>query len=185
VPRREARHDDRVAGSGQIVRKIHEFQAILRDRSRPAEERRRALRFLVHLVEDLHQPLHIGEDYDRGGNTLQVRFFRSGTSLHHLWDSPILEHMSRDEDRWLAELVAMDDPVDRAVAMAGTVEEWATESLVAARQAYQDPATRRRIEPGAVLGQAYYDANLPMAKRQLFRAGLRLAWVLNDALRPE
>jgi hypothetical protein len=61
----------------------------------------------------------------------------------------------------------------------------ATQSLGAARQAYQDPATGQRIEPGALLGEAYYEANLPVAKRQLYRAGVRLAWVLNEALRPE
>jgi hypothetical protein len=61
----------------------------------------------------------------------------------------------------------------------------ATESLLAARQAYQDPATGLRIEPGARLGEAYYDANPPLAKRQMLRAGARLAWVLTDTLRPE
>jgi hypothetical protein len=69
--------------------------------------------------------------------------------------------------------------------MDGTVEEWATESLQAARQAYRDPARGRRIEPGARLGEPYYEANLPAARRQLYRAGARLAWVLNDTLRPE
>ena len=189
IPLDEPGYDARFARprsrEGLIVPKIREFQAVLRDRSLPVEERRRALRFLVHLVEDLHQPLHVGENGDRGGNELQVRFFRRGTSLHHLWDSLLLEHMGRDEGRWVAELLAIDDPVERAVAMEGTIEDWATESLRAARQAYRDPVTGRKIEPGTVLGEAYYEANLPVAKRQLYRAGARLAWVLNDTMRPE
>jgi hypothetical protein len=58
-----------------IVPKIREFKAILKDRSRPVEERRFALRSLVHWIEDLHMPLHVGENRDRGGNDLQVRWF--------------------------------------------------------------------------------------------------------------
>jgi len=59
----------------------------------------------------------------------------------------------------------MDDPLDHATTMDGTLEDWATDSLRAARQAYQDPATGRRIEPGTVLGEAYFDANLPVVRR--------------------
>ena len=72
---------------GFIVPKIRELRAILKDRSRPVEERRQALRFLVHLVEDLHMPLHVGENHDKGGNNLQVRWFDRGSNLHRVWDS--------------------------------------------------------------------------------------------------
>jgi hypothetical protein len=81
---------------------------------------------------------------------------------------------------WLADLNAMDTPEARAKAMAGSVEDWATESLLAAREAYQDPATGMRIRPGARLGDAYQDANLPTVRRRLYQAGVRLATVLND-----
>ena len=94
VPLDEPRYDDRFAGDapakGYIVPKIREFKAILKDRSRPVEERRFALRFLVHLVEDLHMPLHVGENHDKGGNTLQVRWFDRGSNLHRVWDSGII-----------------------------------------------------------------------------------------------
>src|SRR5262245_28954187 len=64
VPLDEPRYDDRFVGDepakGFIVPKIRELRAVLKDRSRPVEERRQALRFLVHLVEDLHMPLHVG-----------------------------------------------------------------------------------------------------------------------------
>jgi hypothetical protein len=61
----------------------------------------------------------------------------------------------------------------------------ATESLLAARAAYQDPATSQRIKPGAKLGDAYQQTNLPVVKQRLYQAGVWLAWVLNDALQPE
>jgi hypothetical protein len=113
VPLDEPGYDARFARRGQLVPRIREFRRILADRSRPVEERRLGLRFLVHLVEDLHQPLHVGDNHDRGGNRLQVRFFRRATNLHHVWDSLLIEHWSHDEDRWLAELVAIDRPLDR------------------------------------------------------------------------
>jgi nuclease S1 len=65
--------------------------------------------------------------------------------------------------------------------MKGTVEDWATESLLAARAAYQDPVTGMRIKPGAKLGQQYHDANLPVARHRLYQAGVRLAIMLNEA----
>jgi hypothetical protein len=189
VPLEAPRYDDRFAGDepakGFIVPKIREFKAILKDRSRPQEERRFALRFLVHLVEDLHMPLHVGENHDKGGNNLQVRWFDRGSNLHRVWDSGIIDRAGRGEDGWLADLVEMDTPLDRSDAEAGTVEDWARESLLAARAAYQDPATGRRIMPGAKLGDAYQQTNLPVVKQRLYQAGVRLAMVLNEVLRPE
>ena len=87
---------------------------------------------------------------------------------------------SRDEDRWLAQLVAMDTDEARSKAMGGTVEDWATESLLLARQAYQDPATGQKIKKGQKLTDAYQAASLPVARQRLYRAGIRLAMVLND-----
>ena len=65
--------------------------------------------------------------------------------------------------------------------MKGTVEDWATESLLAARQAYQVPETGMRLKSGQKLGDAYLEANLPVVRRQLYQGGVRLAIVLNDA----
>ena len=79
----------------------------------------------------------------------------------------------------------MDKPDARAATMAGTVEDWATESLLAAREAYQDPATGQRIRVGAKLGDAYYERSLPVAKRRLYQDGVRLAMVLNEVFRVE
>jgi len=66
------------------VDKIHEFQATLKDPARSVEDRRFALRFLIHLVEDLHMPLHVGDNHDKGGNRTQVRFYDRGTNMHRL-----------------------------------------------------------------------------------------------------
>ena len=180
-PKYDARFSGRAHKQGCIVDKIREFRATLKDPTRSVEERRKALRFLVHLVGDLHQPLHVGDNSDRGGNDTQIRFFDRGSNMHRLWDSDLIEWNTRSEDVWLAELAELDTPEARAMAMRGTVEEWATESLTAARGAYLVPTTGQRIKPGEKLAKAYFDANLPVVRRRLCQAGLRLAWVLNQA----
>jgi hypothetical protein len=128
VPLDEPRYDDRFAGDepgkGFIVPKIREFKAILKDRSRPVAERRFALRFLVHLVEDLHMPLHVGESHDKGGNDLQVQWFDPGSKLHRVWDSGIIDKAGRGEEGWLADLVAMDTDAARSQALADSSDSW-------------------------------------------------------------
>lgn len=184
VPLSEDRYDNRFAGDvpekGYIIPKIREFRTILKDPRRPIAERRLALRFLIHLIEDLHQPLHVGENHDRGGNALQIQFFGEGTNLHRLWDRNMLTHAEKNEGRWLRTLLAMDTPKARQKALTGLVEDWATESLLAARKAYVNPRTGKMIRKGARLGQAYQDANLPVARQRLYLSGIRLAAVLNE-----
>jgi hypothetical protein len=68
----------------------------------------------------------------------------------------------------------------RQKALGGSVEDWATESLLAAREAYRDPAAGRRIKPETKLADDYQTRSLPVAKRRLYRAGVRLASVLNE-----
>ena len=101
--------------------------------------------------------------------------------MHRHWDGGIIERVISKEDFWLTELTAMDTPEGRQEAMKGTVEDWATESLLAARQAYQVPETGKRLKPGQKLGGAYVDANLHVVRQRLYRAGVRLARVLNEA----
>jgi hypothetical protein len=78
--------------------------------------------------------------------------------------------------------LALDTPENREAAKKGTVEDWATESLLPARQAYQVPETDKRLKPGQKLGDAYLNANLPVVRERLYQAGVRLAMVLNEAL---
>jgi hypothetical protein len=65
-------------------------------------------------------PLHVGENHDKGGNTLQVRWFDRGSNLHRVWDSGIVDRAGRGEEGWLADLVALDTDAARSQAQAGT-----------------------------------------------------------------
>jgi nuclease S1 len=185
VPLDEPRYHSVFAGDvaerGYVVDKIHDFRVVVNDAGQSVEDRRIALRFLVHFVEDLHMPMHVGDNNDKGGNRTQVRFFDRGTNMHSLWDSGMIEYICNTEDYWLKDLAVLDSAEARAAAMKGTIEDWATESLPAARQAYQVPETGKRLKSGQKLADAYLDANLPVARRRLYQASVRLAMVLNQA----
>ena len=183
VPLDEPRYDSKYSGEkiGCVVDKINEFRKVIGDKSKSIEDRRFALRFLVHCLEDMHMPMHVGDNHDKGGNQTQVRFFDRGTNMHALWDSSMIERVGTTEDFWLNDLAALDTPEARDAATKGTVEDWATESILAARQAYQVPETGVRMKSGQKLGDAYLQANLPVVRRRLYQAGVRLAMVLNEA----
>ena len=120
--------------------------AVVGDKSKPVEERRFALRFLLHCVQDMHQPCHVGENHDKGGNLTRIRWFDRGSNIHSVWDSGIIERAGKSEDFWLADLAELDTAENRKAWMAGAVEEWDTESLLAARAAYVVPGTEARIK---------------------------------------
>ena len=185
VPLDEPKYDAKFAGNvpekGCIVDKINEFKKTIKDTSKPVEERRRALRFLIHFIGDLHMPLHVGDNHDKGGNTTQVRFFEEGTNLHRLWDSGMILHEGDSEDFWVADLTELDTPNKRTEAMRGAVEDWATESLHLAKAAYQVPETGKRLKSGQKLGDANLNIHLPVVRKRLNQASIRLAMVLNQA----
>lgn len=185
VPITEPRYDRKFCGQGGcVVSKVADFRAVLGNPAASRDERRKALRFVVHLVQDLHQPVHVGDRKDRGGNDLQVQFFGKGSNLHRVWDSGLIEHAYPDEGRAFAKLSGEFTPDFRRDVPAGPVESWADESLALARDAYDDPATGRPLRPGAKLGDAYQSRHLIVAERRLLEASVRLAGVLNATLDP-
>jgi hypothetical protein len=184
VPITEARYEARFCPSaGCVVSKIEELRGTLRNAAASRVEKQQALRFLVHFVEDLHQPLHVGDRGDRGGNDLQVRFFGKGTNLHRVWDDGVIEHHSTDEVKWIGEIDALATREQTKWAVGG-VEEWANESLAAARQAYCIPGTHSMLKPGTALGEEYFDIALPVARRRLAQAASRLTSMLNEIFAP-
>lgn len=180
VPITEPRFDRKfIPRGGSVVDKIDEFRAVLEDPKAPSERKLLAFRFLVHLVEDLHQPLHVGHRDDQGGNALQVQFFGRARNLHSVWDSGLLEHVRRSEKERVGRINASITRELDAAWSRGGPEEWANESLDIAREAYKMPGTGAPIRKGDRLDQAYLDANLPLAERRVAQAGVRLAYVLN------
>lgn len=185
VPLNAERYSPRDCHGNCVVSRLDEFRRILADPRAPRDRRRMALRFVIHLVEDAHQPLHVGDNRDRGGNNVQVRFFRDDyTNLHQVWDSGLLREGYRGERDLVNALFEVARSPRARDWPRGTVEDWINEGLEAARQAYQFPGSRQMIRTGARLGRDYEEANLPIATRRLAQAGVRLSEVLNEALDP-
>lgn len=185
VPVDSDRYEGRYCHGDCVVSRLAEFRRILADPSAPKARRRMALRYVVHLVQDVHQPLHVGDRRDRGGNAVQVTFFRDdATNLHQVWDSGILRNEFRNE-REVAD--ALFEVARRPTSRdwpGGKAEDWADESLAAAKKAYLTPGSNQPIRPGARLGQEYQDIHIRVVVERLTKAGLRLSEVLNAELAP-
>ena len=180
VPTRESRYDRRYCPvQGCVVSKIEDFRHILEDPAAGKAQKQLALRFLVHFIADLHQPLHVGDDSDKGGNLLQVRFFDEASNLHSVWDSRIIIRHTENENVWVWELTFVANPRSVEEWSKGSPEEWATESLLLSKSVRRVPGSSVPIKPGARIGSEYYKASLPTIQRQLAKAGVRTAWVLN------
>jgi hypothetical protein len=79
-------------------------EAILGDEKASREDRVKALKYVVHFVGDIHQPMHVSRAEDKGGNTIQVRYDGQGTNLHSLWDTKLLEHAGLNEAQLVTKL---------------------------------------------------------------------------------
>jgi hypothetical protein len=156
--------------------------AILQDRQAPLDDRAFALRFIVHLVGDMHQPLHSGDAGDRGGTLRKVRWRGRETTLHGVWDFDLIAAAGRTRDSYVRILLESVQPADTRAIMQGNPWTWALQAHdVSRRFAYGKlPASPRSAV--LELGEAYARAVRGALDTQLLRAGLRLARVLNDAL---
>lgn len=163
-----------------VVAGIAHYVAVLADRSRSDAVRGEALKFVVHFVGDVHQPLHAGDRDDRGGNTWQVRFDGRGSNLHRVWDSGLLASRGLAAPAYarLLEARPASTSADAAGVDAGAYLRWAQESCRITAQPGFYPRVHR-------IDEAYVRAGLPVAEQRLRLAGLRLAAVLDAALAGE
>ena len=161
---------------GDAYTALQRFSKTLRDPKASLADRTTALRFVIHLVGDLHQPLHAGRPGDRGGNAVVVTWFGERTNLHTVWDSKIIdnEQLSWSEMAdWLGRRITPEqltrwntpDPL-----------VWISESV----------AVRERIYPvDPALSYAYVYMARPIVDEQLEKAGVRLAAYLNVIFAPQ
>jgi hypothetical protein len=118
-----------------IVDKIDQFYIELKNLKTPEEERRAALQFLLHLVGDLHQPLHASDDHDQGGN----RKFASGPdigshNLHHDWDTEFVARLGASDTDIAGVLIARISEADRVRWSSGTPLDWAVETYAVSKK---------------------------------------------------
>lgn len=163
--------------NGDVIRAINEQIAALKSGKLSKEEQALSLKFLVHLMGDLHCPMHMGHKSDRGGNFWQVRYFNNGTNLHSIWDSSIVESAHKwTYTEWVEQIDTNGKEVNKEI-MSGTPESWGEETYGICKSVYDSTPV------GSKLSYDYVSTWTPVIETQLLRAGLRLASVLNDIFR--
>lgn len=146
----------------------------LKDKSLPLEKRKNALSFLIHLIGDLHQPLHVGRDEDQGGNKITVYWFEKKTNLHSLWDSGLIDSEQYSYTEFATVLdVANKEQVNTW--QQSSLKDWFYESHVLADKVYS------LTPPDSKLSYKYVYVFQHDLEMQLLKAGVRLAQVLNEA----
>ncbi|WP_017444909.1 S1/P1 nuclease [Gayadomonas joobiniege] len=142
----------------------------LANRKLSTKTRRLALYFVVHLVADMHQPLHVGNGQDKGGNTIALWFQGKRTNLHRIWDSQLLYAKKVRRSQWLNDL--------KIIIKKNNLQKWQqTDPLVWLQESIQ---LRKTIYPTTrTIEHPYIKKHLPAAERRLAQAGVRLAAVLN------
>lgn len=170
--------------------------AAISDTTLPTDERAEALKFVVHFIGDMHQPLHCADRGDRGGNSTPVYLLKAEgkpSNLHTVWDTLLLKTIKRGE-----RVAPYADRLNAAITeeqmkewRSGDPIKWVNEGHEIARKTVYAgvpvPAANAgeliTTDPSTVpvLDQAHVDAATPVIERQLQRAGIRLAMVLNKA----
>ncbi|WP_412972555.1 S1/P1 nuclease [Glaciecola sp. MF2-115] len=171
VPEGKHYHEVGAPEQGDAYTALKKFSKIVKDKNASLEDRQVALRFIVHIIGDLHQPLHAGNGTDKGGNDVKVSFFWDDSNLHRVWDSGMLDRrqLSYTEwTNWLSQKITAEQEA-----------KWNTSDplvYIAESAAIRDviyPETEK-------LSWDYLYQYLPVASERLQEGGVRIAAYLND-----
>lgn len=163
---------------GDVVTGIREQIVILSDPKSTKDQKTLAMKILVHLVGDLHQPMHMGHLSDLGGNNTKVKFFDRDTNLHAVWDGSIMNSgHAWSYTEWQNQIDRLSPQQNEAEA-AGNIDDWARQTYEIAGQVYDYFPQGSKISYNQI---AHWT---PVIERQLLRGGLRLARILNTIYDP-
>ena len=169
-----------------VIDRIGAFAAELRNPQTPQAERILALKYLLHFVGDIHQPLHSSDNHDRGGNCVLVSLGGPRTvNLHSYWDTTVVEALGRNPADVARQLRARVTPAQEAAWQSGDPKSWAMESYEVSRVSVYRLGSKPGCDRDAAavtLPTAYAENAQAVAAQQLQRAGVRLAAILNHAL---
>ncbi len=157
--------------NGDIIQTIERVIAELKSKKLSAADEEQRVKILIHLVGDIHQPLHVGGGNDRGGNDIKLTWFRSESNLHRVWDSDMIDD-TRLSFTELAESLEKPDAVRVASLQKTSVREWASESMSFRKQVYDYGDGK--------LGYSYSYRNFPLVRQRVLEGGVRLAGLLNE-----
>lgn len=171
VPKGKHYHEIGAPANGDSVTAITKFTKVLKDDDATHAQKQLALRFLVHLIGDLHQPLHAGDGTDRGGNDVKLEFFWESSNLHRVWDSGLIDRKQLSYSEWTSWLG--DKITDKQAS------EWMTIDPLVYIQ--ESAAIRDTIYPTEKsISWDYLYEHTPTVKLRLQQAGVRIAAYLNE-----
>jgi len=158
--------------SGDAIDAIERAIAKLKTDTLSRDKELENVKLLIHLIADIHQPLHVGTGEDHGGNDVNVKWMWKESNLHRVWDSDMINSQKLSYTE-LAESIdhAGKEQINRW--QADPVREWAYESMQLRPSVYDLPDNK-------AIGYRYRYENYPIVEKRLLQAGIRLAGVLND-----
>lgn len=163
--------------NGDIVRALEDQIKILADTMKSKDERALALKITIHLLGDIHQPLHLGHLSDLGGNRWNVYYFKNPKNLHSIWDSSLVESAHKwSYTEWQQQIDRANEEVSSKILSLSTPKDWAIETWELSKQVYDGTPVESNIEYN------YIAEWTPVIEQQLLKGGLRLASILNKSL---
>ncbi|MGK7394584.1 MAG: S1/P1 nuclease [Candidatus Cyclobacteriaceae bacterium M3_2C_046] len=157
---------------GDVIQTIHRLIRELKTKQFEFGNEAMALKSLIHLVGDIHQPLHVGKGTDRGGNDIAVTFFGEPSNLHRVWDSGIIDAQKLSYTEYGQALNQVSPQLMRQW-QAASILDWAKESQELHGQVYDLTASKK-------ISYDYNFKNLEGLNLRLLQAGVRLAGLLNQ-----
>ena len=164
---------------GDVIRAIYQQVDVLQNPESTKNQKQLALKILVHVMGDLHQPMHMGHATDLGGNRWTVNYFGKDSNLHSVWDSSVPE----SAHKWT--YTEWNDQINRAtpeeitvILNNGTPEKWGEETFGLCKQVYD------KTPQGTKISYDYVSEWTPVVEAQFLKGGLRLADVLNTLFDP-
>ncbi|MDO3627543.1 S1/P1 nuclease [Mucilaginibacter sp. BT774] len=156
-----------------IYTAIMNCEAVIANVHEPDQNKKQeALKFLIHLVGDAHQPMHISRAEDKGGNTIQVRFDDKGTNLHSIWDSRLIDHEGLSDTQMVKEYDTASPGQIKAWQNDSPVQ-WLWESYQISTKLYAEAEKTNKLD------DEYYRTHIGIVHERIDRAGIRLAGLLN------
>ena len=163
-----------------VTEKIKEYEHLLINPGSSRRTKKEAFKFLVHLVADVHQPMHLGNEKDRGGNEIAVYFGDKPTNLHRVWDHDLIILNGKSQKQFARQLNRSITLENKRQWVGGTPDDWSNES----RALVLGFGYRIEFSRGRELSRDYIRKGQAIVRNQLQRAGIRLADMLNRLLNP-
>lgn len=159
--------------TGDAFEAIQRIKSELKAGNLAPQKEAELLKMLIHLIEDIHQPLHVGTGDDKGGNDVKIEFFGQPTNLHALWDSGMIERQGMSYTEIANELYRRLTPQMKTSYQKSSMQDWLKEAVDLRPRVYDLPENKK-------ISYAYIYKHYSVAEERMIAASVRLAQVLEE-----